>query len=493
MADRCGAGGEGGLLVLGGFPPARTNAPRRRRVGYATWALFALLAALGLLQASAGAQATATDSPPTVVTTVVRRPVPTTTPTTVPPASVDPGDIELPTTIEELKELADELKADLEAIADQIFTPTPTQPATGTSRPPTDFTTGTSRPPTDTTTGTSRPDLVICGAPATFPTPTTIRPPPAPPSTAPPTTFPPPTLPPPTTIPTVVNNDSLGTGGSALAGGSATAGTGSAAGSSGSAFGGTATTACEPDDDADAPAEPVVEVVTLAPVVIAPPPPAEPAPVAVPPVEPSVVEPIEEPPPPPEPAPSPPPPQPPPVLAFFVVTVPTVLGPVAPVTPIPLPVPVLDVAAPPEVSPRLIPPEVRPAPPPGARPLIVRGIGPGRPSALAGGLAEASGLDCPAGSTVTLRIEGRDVGRTTANATGGFQAQLALPSDLQTGRRQVSAICGPVTLDGQLQLVQTSSNLNAGAGITTLAALLSLFLLIVLLLRNTQDDRRSLR
>jgi hypothetical protein len=46
-----------------------------------------------------------------------------------------------------------------------------------------------------------------------------------------------------------------------------------------------------------------------------------------------------------------------------------------------------------------------------------------------------------------------------------------------------------VTLEGPLDVVQTSSNVNPGAGLTTLAALLSLFLLIVIVLRSTQNDR----
>jgi hypothetical protein len=90
-----------------------------------------------------------------------------------------------------------------------------------------------------------------------------------------------------------------------------------------------------------------------------------------------------------------------------------------------------------------------------------------------------------------LQIEGRDVARTTANGLGGFDTQLMLPADVGTGRRVVSARCGPFTLEAPLDVVQTSSNQSPAAGLTTLAALLSLFLLIVLILRSTQNDERA--
>jgi hypothetical protein len=338
-------------------------------------------------------------------------------------------------------QLIEDIQADFAAIADRIFTKPPTEPATSTARPPVDTTTSTSRPPVD-----------LCTAP-------------------------PATLAPPTTRPPVI----------ALA-------AGGAGGTVGGAQGMLITCPPVTDDGGDArDTAPVVAapMPTLGP--IAPTAPELPiVVVVVPPVDPVVLAPVDEPPPD---DPQPPQAQPPPV-PFVTVALPPLPLSILPVDPLPevafvdLVVPPPPVPGPPVVVP---PPDGRPAPVPLLRPLVVRGVGPGRPSALPGGLAEATGVDCPAGSPVTLRVEGRDVGRTTASAVGMFQLELSLPFDLQTGRRLVSASCGPVTLEGRLQIVQTSSNRGPGAGITTLAALLSLFLLIVLLLRTPQDDRRPVQ
>lgn len=131
-----------------------------------------------------------------------------------------------------------------------------------------------------------------------------------------------------------------------------------------------------------------------------------------------------------------------------------------------------------------------PPPTPGMSPLVVRGIGVGQPAAVPGGPAQATGADCPARSPVALRLGGRDVGRATADGHGQFDADLTLPPDVAVGRQLVSALCGPVTLEGPLDLVLISSVHSAASGTTTLAALLCLFVLIVLVLRSAPSDRR---
>jgi hypothetical protein len=371
----------------------------------------------------------------------------------------DPILAELP----DFDDLVEELPADLRAIADRIF-----------NRPPVDTTTGPARPPIDTTTGPARPPIDVCAAPSRPVVPVTT--PPMPPVST--TISPPPT----TTPPPVATATAVGTG------------TGGASGSTSDGVGAVAPTpaTCPPDEQDQAIPETVVVTegppTTVTPVIqVTPVPEVQ---ILAP-----TLEPVEQ-----------------PVLTETPVTV--TLGPPAPQPVVPaVPPPVTFIAltlaavplpaAPAVALPELRPVELTPSLPPVAgpaiaptsllRPLQARGVGPARPSALPGGLAEATGSDCPAGSAVTLRIEGREVARTTADMAGGFSAQLLLPPDVAVGRRLVTATCGPVTLEGPLSLVQTSSNLSAGAGITTLAALLSLFMLIVLVLRATQNDRRPQR
>lgn len=442
-----------------------TTAASLRRAVWIGLTAFAVVVVLGLHQGRASAQT----APPTtlvsvstsVPVTIPSSPAATPTPTTLPATSGSTGSgvaiiddctcvgPQRPSRdrrgsaigVPDVDDLIAEVQDDIAAIADRIFTKPPTEPAIGTTRPPVDTTTNTSRPPVD-----------LC--------------------TAPPTTRPP-----------------------FVALAAQAVGTGSGAGGAS----GSATTCTPVDDRGGGPETPPiasepVPVPVVSPVAPLPAPPV-PAPVAVlpvPPVAPAVSPPVDAPPAGDTPAPRA---TPPPVL-FVAAALPPVplMLPLPPQDPLPEVAFVDLVVPPPPVpsSPALVPAEdVRPVPV--LRPLVVRGIGPGRPSALAGGRAEATGLDCPTGAAVTLRVEGRDVARTTADAAGMFQVALDLPSDLQAGRRLVSASCGPVTLEGPLQLVQTSSNSNPGAGVTTLAALLSLFLLIVLLLRTTQNDRRPVQ
>jgi hypothetical protein len=394
-------------------------------------AAIAVLVVLGLHEDSASAQV---GPPPS--TTVVSSPS-TSVPMTVPFSRVPPPTTTtLPVPDECTCEESIIGVLDLEELIEDVedyFTAIADKIFT---KPATDVATGTTRPPGDTTTSTSRPRVELCTAP-------------------------------PTTRPPVV--------------------TGAVGGAAAAAAGATACTAVD-DENSEPPPLPLPEPQPVVIPVVSPPPPRVPVDVVpVPSVDPAVPQPVDEPPADDQPL---PPAVPNPVL-FVTVSlpaVPTVL-PLPPQDPLPE-VAFVDLVVPPPPVPSA-PAVVRPAPV--LRPLVVRGIGPGRPSALAGGRAEATGLDCPTGAVVTLRVEGRDVARTTADAAGMFQVELNLPSDLAAGRRLVSASCGPVTLEGPLQLVQTSSNSNPGAGVTTLAALLSLFLLIVLLLRTTQNDRRPVQ
>jgi hypothetical protein len=84
----------------------------------------------------------------------------------------------------------------------------------------------------------------------------------------------------------------------------------------------------------------------------------------------------------------------------------------------------------------------------------------------------ATATGCDPDATVTVTVEGREVGRTVADASGRFSVALDV-QDLAVGRYEVVARCGP-TLTTGFDVVLTSKR---DPGTSTVAVLLLFFLL----------------
>src|SRR4029077_3628130 len=79
-------------------------------------------------------------------------------------------------------------------------------------------------------------------------------------------------------------------------------------------------------------------------------------------------------------------------------------------------------------------------------------------SVTPGGDVTATGKGCDPGATVTLEIEGSQVGETTAKSDGTFSTPIEVP-DVDPGRLEVVAHCGPViTTPLDVVLASTVSN-----------------------------------
>ena len=85
----------------------------------------------------------------------------------------------------------------------------------------------------------------------------------------------------------------------------------------------------------------------------------------------------------------------------------------------------------------------------------VRALALDKPSVPPGGDVKATGEGCDPDATVTLEIEGEQVGETTADQDGSFSTPIAVP-DVDPGRLEVQAHCGPV-LTTDLDVVLASS------------------------------------
>lgn len=117
------------------------------------------------------------------------------------------------------------------------------------------------------------------------------------------------------------------------------------------------------------------------------------------------------------------------------------------------------------------------APPPAGRPLQLE-----RPSALPGGEARIRGTNCPPGSDVTLRIAGRQVGTSRADAAGAFNTDIDLDG-FDIGRHVVVAECGGSTFEAPIDLVITASKGGSASGMAAAAgAVLCFFVLLGFLL-----------
>jgi hypothetical protein len=81
-----------------------------------------------------------------------------------------------------------------------------------------------------------------------------------------------------------------------------------------------------------------------------------------------------------------------------------------------------------------------------------------KPSVTPGGDVTATGQGCDSGAAVTLEIEGKQVGETTAGSDGTFSTPIAVP-DVDPGRLEVVAHCGPV-ITTQLDVVLASTLSN---------------------------------
>ena len=81
-----------------------------------------------------------------------------------------------------------------------------------------------------------------------------------------------------------------------------------------------------------------------------------------------------------------------------------------------------------------------------------------KPSVTPGGDVTATGKGCDPGATVTLEIDGKQVGETTAKSDGTFSTPIDVP-DVDPGRLEVVAHCGPV-ITTQLDVVLASTVSN---------------------------------
>ena len=89
------------------------------------------------------------------------------------------------------------------------------------------------------------------------------------------------------------------------------------------------------------------------------------------------------------------------------------------------------------------------------RAVEVRALALDKPSVPPGGDVKATGEGCDPDATVTLEIDGKQVGETTADEDGSFSTPIAVP-DVDPGRLEVQAHCGPV-LTTDLDVVLASS------------------------------------
>lgn len=81
-----------------------------------------------------------------------------------------------------------------------------------------------------------------------------------------------------------------------------------------------------------------------------------------------------------------------------------------------------------------------------------------KPSVTPGGDVVATGKGCDPGATVTLEIDGKQVGETIAKSDGTFSTPIAVP-DVDPGRLEVVAHCGPaITTQLDVVLASTVSN-----------------------------------
>lgn len=101
-----------------------------------------------------------------------------------------------------------------------------------------------------------------------------------------------------------------------------------------------------------------------------------------------------------------------------------------------------------------------------------------RPSTLPGGPVTVSGSQCPALSPVTFSVASTELGRATADASGRFTVTLHTPT-LRAGHYLLTAACGGRSAAAGLDLVtQTSSTGTSGAAATTMATILTFFVLL---------------
>ncbi|HMK13314.1 MAG TPA: hypothetical protein VK461_17120, partial [Acidimicrobiales bacterium] len=111
-----------------------------------------------------------------------------------------------------------------------------------------------------------------------------------------------------------------------------------------------------------------------------------------------------------------------------------------------------------------------------ARAVEVRDLALDKPSVPPGGDVNATGQGCDPGATVTLEMEGQQVGTTTAKDDGSFSAPVDVP-DLDPGRFEVQAHCGPV-LTTELDVVLASSVSNNSSILVAAFFLIVLFALL---------------
>ncbi len=100
------------------------------------------------------------------------------------------------------------------------------------------------------------------------------------------------------------------------------------------------------------------------------------------------------------------------------------------------------------------------------------------PSAAPGGRFVVSGDRCPAGEEVVASVDGTEVGRTTADETGGFALEGTAPA--RPGVVDVEVACGDVRATASLAVVLTIS--TGGASRAVVGAVLAFFVLVAPLL-----------
>lgn len=84
-------------------------------------------------------------------------------------------------------------------------------------------------------------------------------------------------------------------------------------------------------------------------------------------------------------------------------------------------------------------------------------------TASPGDTITVSGTGCPSGSDVVTSFDDTQVGSTTANESGAFSVDIALPAEASPGTHTITSRCGSVVLSSTITILGDDGD-DGGAG-----------------------------